>query len=152
MPVCKQHCYFIPVYKASLASTYSFSAVCFNEFKTLKESLLIYRKRQQWQKEEKIKLDSSLKKRKKNSNSCLCQLFLPYLVECEMCLDGSIKSHKRIILHVPECPWPGPCAVQPVEFSQDLRLVLRNHTYMDNTYSTLLKVVRRIACSCISSL
>lgn len=79
-------------------------------------------------KKEKIKLDSSLRKRKKNSNSCLCQLFFPYLVECEVCPDGSIASHKRIILHVPECPWPVPCTVQPVEFSQDLRLVLRNHT------------------------
>lgn len=152
MPVCKQHCYFIPVYKASLAGTYPFNAVCFNEFKSLKESLLIYRKCLQGEKEEKIKLDSSLRKRKKDSNSCLCQLFFPYLVECEMRPDGSITSHKRIILHVPECPWPVPCTVQPVEFSQDLRLVLRNHTYMDNIYSALLKVVRQIACSCISGL
>lgn len=43
MPACMQHCYFIPVYIAPLAGTYPFSSVCFNEFKTLRESLDLHR-------------------------------------------------------------------------------------------------------------
>lgn len=67
-----QHCYFIPVYIAPLAGTYPFSSVCFNEFKTLKESLDLHRMSTMGGKKKKIKVDSSLKKRKKKILTIAC--------------------------------------------------------------------------------